>query len=278
MKNWYKETDDISYVLLYEKSKLGASAMLLRTLIESPLFDEYADEAESLAKGIVSLINEDGSFKPWFVEPDYEYDADYLLTFYSGEALTALFEYYQKTKDKKYLEIAQKSQDFYVDRYVVNIEKNYYPAYVPWHTISLFKLYEITKNTSYTDAIFLLNDKLLEIQDTKKFVGRFYDPEHPEYGTPHSASDGVFTEGLAYAFDLAKKLGDKNRVKKYKNALSLAVDNLISLQYTSKNPKYADHWRYLGAVRYRVGDPRIRIDTTQHTLDAYRKLLSINSL
>jgi hypothetical protein len=45
----------------------------------------------------------------------------------------------------------------------------------------------------------VLNDKLLDEMlvfesDILDIVGRFYNPEFPQYGTPHSASDGVYTE------------------------------------------------------------------------------------
>lgn len=278
MTNWYKEDGDVAYMLYNNKSKLGANAMALRLLLESPLYDEYRDQADKLAKGILSLVQEDGSFVPWYVEPSYDYDADYLLTFYSGEALVALVEYYEKTEGPEYLAAAMYSQDFYVDRYVDNIEQYYYPAYVPWHTISLNKLYKITGEARYAEAIFVLNDKLLELLDRTDFVGRFYKPETSYYGTPHVASDGVYTEGLAYAYEIAKRVGDSERMKQYEEALYLALQNLRSLQYTDERLARFSHeepWRLLGAFMYRVGDSRIRTDNTQHTIDAYRKILEV---
>jgi hypothetical protein len=61
--------------------------------------------------------------------------------------------------------MAVKLADYYIEKYVENIEENYYPAYVPWHTIALNKLYKINKNKKYSEAIYILNDKLLEIQN-----------------------------------------------------------------------------------------------------------------
>jgi len=49
-------------------------------------------------RGILSLIDKKGEFHPWLKEPDYEYDKDYLLTFYSGEAILSLVEYYEKNR------------------------------------------------------------------------------------------------------------------------------------------------------------------------------------
>ena len=268
---WYKENNETGYIFYDNKSKLGANAMALITLVYSPFFYDYQEEATKLANSIFSLQNTNGSFEPWYIAPDYEYDEDYLLTFYSGEAILSLVEMYNKTNDNIYLNAAVKSQDFYIDRYVVHLEDNYYPAYVPWHTQSLNKLYKITGEKKYADAIIVLNDELLKIQDTNDYpsLGRFYDPMHPEYGSPHSSSDGVYIEGLAYAYEIARLINDTKHQNKYKIGIMLGVHNLISLQYGSSDDKID------GAIRYNIDDYHIRIDTTQHTIDAFRKILDV---
>lgn len=275
---WYKENGDIGYVYYDEKSKLGANAMLLRTLVYSPFFEEYETEAVKLAEGILHLQDDEtGAFRPWYVEPWYTYDADYLLTFYSGEALLALVEYYQKTGNEAILAAAKLSADYYIDRYVTHLEEHYYPAYVPWHTIALNKLYKVTGDETYADAIFVLNDKLLEIQDTSEgLTGRFYNPETPEYGTPHTSSDAVYTEGLAYAYEVAQLVGDKEREATYLQAIELAVENLEWLQYQEEVSQFTvPKERYVGALRTRADRFGIRVDTTQHAVDAFTKLLEV---
>jgi len=276
--NWYREEEDNGFIFYNDKSKLGANAMALRALSASPFFGEYEEEAKKLSRSILSLMNDDGSFHPWFKEPSYEYDADYLLTFYSGEAIVALLEYFERAGISESLEAAKRAQEFYIDRYVVHLAENYYPAYVPWHTISLSKLYNITGDQKYADAIFVLNDKLLEILDTDEYVGRFYNPLTPQYGTPHSSSDGVYTEGLAYAYEVAQLIGDQEHVVSYKEALEIAVDNLSSLQYSNEEgSKYKDPSKVIGAIRYKAGDDRIRIDTVQHAMDAFLKIKVIQN-
>jgi len=276
MKHWYKEEQGLGYIYYNKKSKLGANAMMLRTIVYSPDYEQYEEEAEALAEGILSLMKETGELQPWFKAPDYKYNADYLLTFYSGEALVSLVEYFEKSKKQKYLEAAIKSQNFYLDRYVTHLEENYYPAYVPWHTLSLNKLWKLTRNPKYAEAIFELNDVLLETQDTGFFVGRFYNPETPQYGTPHASSDGVYTEGLIYAYEIAMLTGDTEHQQKYLSAMKIAVQNLVSLQYneqTAKGFKRPD--RAIGAFKYEVSRSGVRIDTVQHTLDAYRKIQEV---
>ena len=276
--NWYKEKDDLGYIYFDSKSKLGAIAMMLRTLVYSPYFENYSLQAQKLANTIIYLQNSDGSFEPWYIEPDYTYDKDYLLTFYSGEAILSLLDYYEKTEKNYILSSAIKSQDFYIKKYVENLTENYYPAYVPWHTQSLSKLYMITENKSYSNLIFILNDELLKLQDTKNnnTLGRFYNKSTPEYGSPHSSSDAVYTEGLSYAYEIAEMLNDENHKEKYLKAIVIGSENLINLQYNKTNSKnFKDPEKIIGAIKINIDRSDIRVDTTQHTIDAFDKIIKV---
>ncbi len=277
-QNWYLEDENGGFILYQDKSKLGASAMLLRTLVYSPRYEAYKHEAAMLAKGIKAVQEPDGSFKPWYIEPDYAYDAQYLMHFYSGEALLALLEYYEKSGDAEALATAQLAAEFYLKQYVENINDNYHPAYVPWHTMSYHRLYGLTKDERYAQAAFTLNDRLLNLLDTESYQGRFYKKELADEGqeAPHSSSDAVYLEGLLYAYELAIELKDDERAERYKTAIDLAAGRLIQLQYKVAQPGFrAPEKRYLGAIPIREGNPAIRVDTTQHALDAFEKYLKL---
>lgn len=281
LRNWYREDGELGYIYFSDKSKIGAIAMALRFLIISPDFKEYEDEAVKLANTIKYLQNEDGSLRAWYIEPDYYYDEEKLLTYYSGEAILSLVELYEKTGDEEYLNAAVRSQDYYIKEYVDDMEINYFPAYVPWHTISLYKLYMITESEKYKDAIYKLNDEIVRMQNQDgkpyiDFLGRFYDPDHPEYGVPFSGSTAVDIEGLTYAYELAELDEDYERMCEYKKSIFLGAHNLINLQFDGADMYYLSHpERVEGALRFRVDDNRIRIDTTQHTIDAFNRILEI---
>ncbi len=274
--NWYQEEAGRGYIVYEGKSKLGSNAMLLRALVESPFFDEYALQASKTAEGLLYLMREDGSFKAWLKEPGYAYDEDYLLTFYSGEALLALMEYADKTNDERIITHVQHSADFYVQRYVTEMDVHYYPAYVPWMTMALERLCISTGEQKYSDAIFAMNDKLLEMQDTTRYVGRFYNPNTPEYGTPHSSSDAVYTEGMIHAWNVARTVGDTERERTYFTAITKALGNLATLQYRESVPGYAaPQAMYLGAIRINADTRSVRIDCAQHLIDALEYLLAV---
>jgi AMMECR1 domain-containing protein len=281
IRNWYREDGELGYIYFGEKSKIGAIGMGLRFLISSPYYEEYKDIAEKLANTIQFLQNEDGSLRAWYIEPDYSYDEEDLLYYYSGEAILSLVELYEKTGNEQYLNAAIKSQDYYLKEYVDEMEENYFPAYVPWHTISLYKLYGITYDEKYVDAIFKMNDEIIKMQnqDGKPYIdylGRFYDPEHPEYGVAFSGSTAVDVEGLVYAYEAARQKNDLERMSEYKKAIFLGAHNLMNMQFKDSNMYYLSHpERVVGSIRYDVDDHRIRIDTTQHTIDAFQKIIEV---
>jgi hypothetical protein len=274
MSEWYRTTPSgLGYVEFDGASRLGANAMALRLLVASPFREEYAAQSRALADGIISLSRNSGALRAWFAEPNYDWDEMYLLTFYSGEAILALLEYSEQSGDDAYLSIAKRIQEYYMREYVDGIENTFYPAYVPWHSMSLAHLFKRFHDEQYAAAVFRLTDKLLQIQDTTSFIGRFYDPARPELGTPHAASDAVYTEGLVHAYGVARLVGDSVRVGRYQQSLHLAFQNLMRLQVNAKEgSRGGNPERATGAILSRAGSAVARIDNVQHALDAYRAL------
>lgn len=204
------------------------------------------------------------------------------MTFYSGEAILALLEYAPLSERRQYyVDRAREAQEYYLAKYVDSIADNYYPAYVPWHSMSLHRLVTaggVDDNVSdeYRHAVFRLTDTLLVLQDRGRFPGRFYNAQFPQFGAPHASSDAVYTEGLAYAYDLARQSGDDLRMHEYAEGIALAVRNLRTLQLTDYDgaAAFGQH-RVVGAVRTRVASHVIRVDAVQHMIDAYRQIVAV---
>ncbi len=281
MTHWYRESESEAYIWFRDKSKLGANAMALRTLVASPLFNQYRPQAQRLLRGIRSLQQPDGNLQAWYRAPDYHFDEARLLSFYSGEAILALVEYHLRTGDPAALQAARTSQAYFLRRYVDEIDEHYYPAYVPWHAQSLSALYKITGLPAYAEAVFVLTDKLLELQQVEAgeqpdHLGRFYNPLTPEYGSPHASSDGVYTEGLAYAYELAVLTRDAARIDRYRRALLLALHNLGNLQYRDDRLYFVRNTAAVkGAFRIHSSNNRVRVDSVQHALDAFDKVAAL---
>jgi hypothetical protein len=285
---WAKRKGDYSFIYYNGKSKLGANAMMLRTLVASPLFHEFEQEANRFVKGVLCSLNKDGSFLPFLIEPEYKYDKNYILTFYSGEAILSLLEFYERTCKLKVFDAALFACRFYINEYVTNIESNYYPAYVPWHCMALNKFFKITRDSRFARAAFVMTDKLLTMQDLQIHKGRFFSRQTPEYGSPHASSDAVYAEGLAYALEIAQMANDQQRSQSYLERLELALTHIASLQYSKERCEHLAHpQRALGGIRIRRTGPtapftekagsNIRIDCVQHALDAFNKYFEISN-
>lgn len=269
---WYV-TDNLSGCMYDDReSNLGANAMALRTLVASPFYDEYEPVVVHLTETILSLQQENGSFDPFFIVPDYQFDESHLIMFFSGEAILALFELYEKTKNESIYDAAVRSQQYYLNHYVDDILVNYNPSYVPWHTQTLYHLYNLTKNDTYATAIFIMNDKLIEMQErtNTSVIGRFYDPLNPSYGYYHSSSDALYSEGLVYAYILAKELDEVERMQSYQTAFLLGAHNLLTLQYTNKSDPLS-----FGGIRNGIDDGRIRVDNNVHAIEALNDIIYV---
>ncbi len=273
---WYREDAFGGYIFYNGKSKLGANALYLRTLLASPLYPGFRDRAERVFEGLLALQSLDGSFSPWYDEPAYAYDRERLLYFYSGEALLALVEYWEKTGNALAGEATKRAAAYYLDRYVDRMDDHYYPAYVPWHTMAYVRLYRLTGEDRYLAAIFTMNDRLLQLLDRDTFPGRFFNPATPEYGNPHAASDGIYLESLAIACGLARETEKKIRAKLYEDAIRLAVGYLHRLQIREPRADWkAVPEKYLGAIPRRTNSAWIRVDNVQHAIDGMLRVLSL---
>jgi len=272
--NWYDSDGERGYLHTPIGSSLGVNALFLRVLVESPFFEALRREADMVVENILSAQHEDGSFDAYGIESPYAYNTKRTLAYAAPEALLALLEYVEKTGNDAVFTKTKKSFDFYYQKYVSDIEQNYYSMYVPWLTMAIYQYTKMTAETQYVEGVFVLYDRLLEMQDTLFFPGRFYDRAHPEYGRQHTGADAIFTEGLGYALLLAKQGNDTKRVDRYSDALKNGLSNLLSLQYTKQSPLLSAHReQYVGAFRIRSSSFWTRIDVTAHALDAFDSAL-----
>ncbi len=268
MDTYYSEKNEIGFILFSNQSKLGAAAFALISVLES---DEYNSQKSGLTNLILLLHNQtDGSFRTFYMGERNDNQ-----NFYPGEAMLALMLLHEKTNNGEYIDAVKKSFNFYSDWH----RKNRNPAFVPWHTMALYRLHQTDPKKDYADFIFEMNDFLVGIQDKDcskpQNLGVFFDPKHEEYGPPHASSTAVYVEGLAYAYRLANELNDKGRAERYRQAIILGARSLIELQFKDDPPNRNDFGTVLGGIRTSAERDEIRIDNNQHTIMAFVQLLKI---
>ncbi len=276
ISNYYQEdpSHDFGYIFYNNQSYLGAASLAFISLSHT---DQFSEIRASLLRHILFLHNEsDGSFYTFYIPLGKEVDQQ----FYPGEAMLALMMEYEATKDPMLLQSVQQSFDYY-SNYFVGEKKR--PAFVPWHTMADYKLYQQTNNDTYADYIFEINDWLVDIMlrdecESPHELGAFYNLDFPEYGIPHSSSTSVYMEGLSYAYKLANERNDVERAQRYKQAMILGSRSLMQMQYREDEIKSRpDKNILLGGMRTSQNISEIRIDNNQHSIMALLVMLSVLS-
>ena len=256
-------------------AKLGASALASLAIIECEASAELSQQLNSLAVGIQSLVDKDLGFRTFFFPSKRDGDN---WNFYSGEALLFWAEAIRMNSPQ-----APTFKQFRVAASCCRKlhRKNRNPAFIPWHVQACVSFITATDSLESAPFVFEISDWLLSMQQwdclTRDLRGRFYNPNHPEFGPPHAASTGVYLEGLADALWLARKLGDIHRTKAYEQAINRGFHSLRQLQFRDEKDAFyiSKKNRVIGAIRTEAYDNTVRIDSSAHALLAAIKLLQM---
>jgi hypothetical protein len=275
LKTMYAEEDSLGLILEGPKVKLGAVALAALAIMESPFADEFVPVRDRLTATIDSLWCPDGAFHT-FYRPR---ERDDCQNFYPGEALLFWAHRILATGDRAWLSRFQQSFTYYRSWHLEN--RN--PAFIPWHTQAYCIVWELTRNHELADAVFAMNDWLLDVQQWESAPhpdcqGRFYDPDRP-FGPPHASSTAVYLEGLADAFVLARITGERERAERYRIAILRGLRSLAQLTFKDDVDMFyiAKRSTARGGVQTSEYDNAIRVDNVQHALTAIAKILDVFS-
>jgi len=271
----YSAEGELGLIIEKDKVKLGAVALAALALTESPFADEFATVRDRLAATVDSLWRQDGSFRT-FYRPAGRDDCQ---NFYPGEALLFWAKRIVATRDPALLARFLQSFRYYRNWHLEN--RN--PAFIPWHTQAYFIVWEMTREGELADAVFAMNDWLLGVQQWETAPhpdcqGRFYDPSRP-FGPPHASSTAVYLEGLASAVALARMIGERDRLDRYRTAILRGLRSLCQLTFKDDVDMFyvAKRDSVRGGVQTTEYDNAVRIDNVQHALTAIDMILRVLS-
>lgn len=275
LAHFYKENDRLGWIEYEGNAKLGAAALSLISLIESPAREKFQRQEAALFRLTNHLWTDSGKFYCFYL-PESRKD-DNLHNFYPGETLLSWSFLYAQNKDPEILKRSMQSFRYYKEWHLEN--RN--PAFIPWHTQAYYNLWKETKDQALVDWIFEMNDWLVDVMQTNSRVayddtiGRFYDPISGRYGVPHASSTGVYLEGLIDAFALARSLGDDKHMKKYREAILLGLRSAMQLQFQDDIDMFyvTNRDRLQGGIRTTVYDNAVRVDNVQHILMGVQKII-----
>ena len=211
-------------------ASLGVNALLLRLLLESSdsAYDASA-HAQSIAEHLIEAWDESTGF------PEYldgrPTKSDYLRRYYTGIAALALVEHFEATQNESSLQVALGAVAWLESAYPAKDSNAFHPSPTPWLVEALSELNRLRPQQKLQERIFDLADHFVALQDTALFPGRFWLPKGPNFGSPNTVRDAQATRTLLTALELAVDLDETRRVKRYRRAVALALENLRAHQY-----------------------------------------------
>ncbi|MCB9754527.1 MAG: hypothetical protein H6713_31710 [Myxococcales bacterium] len=274
LRTFYHATGKLGLIEYNKKVKLGAVALAVMSLMEHPQRARFKRIEPKLWATIEHLWREGGAFRTFF-KPAERNDVQ---NFYPGEALLAWAQRYEETKDAALLEKIMASFRHYREWH--RAQRN--PAFVPWHTQAYYKIWRRTRDAELREFVFEMSDWLIEVMQQWDGVaypdmqGRFHSPVRTDFGPPHASSTGVYMEGLIDAFEMARALGEEDRVAHYRRALLRALRSARQLTFLDARDMYYVQKRepLRGGVRTTIYDNVVRVDNVQHNLLAIFKILA----
>jgi hypothetical protein len=155
--------------------------------------------------------------------------------------------------------------------------------FVPWHTAACWEAYQRTKEQTFADFAFEMNDWLCGLQyaqldpQRQLWFGGFKSwSEGAALDASPTISAAFYAEGLADACRTARQAVDLDRYRRYAGALQLALQFTVRLQYTEADTSHFSEWyrpRLVGGFHASHQDGNLRIDYTQHAVSALVQFL-----
>ncbi len=242
---------------------LGATALLALAMSDGPLRAKYENELMGLLNGLAAMQQEDGSFRTHFPPSALTASQDY----YPGEALLALARQYEVSGDARWREVCDRAFPFYT----LYFKATQPPMFIPWQSQTWGVMARKTRQRSYADFVFEMNDILVE-RLIRRSVGplRIYEGGFDVHGTTRCGiSTAVYVEGLAEAVRVADLMGERERAARYRQAITEALRFVVQLRFRAEECYYVRSPQdVIGGVRNTPASPALRIDHCQHALAA----------
>lgn len=275
LSQFFRCEGDFGLIEFRGEVKLGSLAVGALALHHPVFEDGFWPQEESIRLTIDSLHQPDGRFVTFF-KPRSRSGME---NFYPGETLLLWSRLLEDRADPDLAERFRRSADHYLEWH--RREENRNPAFVPYHTLAYASAWRLTGSDWFREAIFEINDWLAGLQRIDHaepdVLGDFYSSDHAEYGPSHTSSTAVYLESLVKALAVARESEDLDRAGRYREAIILALRNLIQLQFADDVDAFyvARQVRVFGALRTSPWDNSLRIDNVAHALLAVSRALEV---
>lgn len=241
------------------RNKLGATALLAMALLEHPQSERYAETRGRLVNGILWLQQPSGMFVTAFPPAQQLNAQDY----FPGEALLVLAEEYDRQPSERILKAFNGAMDFYGEYF----KRRRSPAFAAWQVQAFARMATATKRDDFARFAFELADWMIAQQLTTAncrwpdLIGGIDSGDGP------TAAAGLYLESLADALNLARRMKDGDRVKRYEPAVRGLARFVLQLQIRPEEAYFARSQKdTVGGIRAAPTVARVRIDHCAHAL------------
>ncbi|MCO4769091.1 MAG: hypothetical protein KDA24_03610 [Deltaproteobacteria bacterium] len=253
-----------------KRAKLGGAGLGLLALVEMEKARPGSSDYEAmfgLARHIERMQQPDGSFLS-FYNWDGEERSTRKSTFYPGEATLALVRLHQLTGDERWLDVAERAADYYVDRRWVSLGLRIYVPPDAWGIQALEELDRARPNARRQNYAFAVADSIArhKLMDPETTPADMVGGDVSGMGSlPLAANSGSYGEALTAGARLEVRLRP-GETKHQDDALTNLTMQLRN-QFVEANDWFLPNpARARGGFRFRPNDHEIGNDVVQHNI------------
>lgn len=263
-------------------NRMGSAGLLMRAVHELPVPVEVRlKEAEGLACFVRANQKQDGLFAGMTSSVQQvasDSSQEMLMRYYEGLAFEGLAISQTHCPAQWKTDALQKAAKAYAQQ-LTQLPGVAYPHYIT----GMAETYSRTKDKACAEAVFNMADALCNAQ--KQAVpgqvgwqgGFVLNPSKTVVVPPKSGESARCVTALCDAYRVAKQAGDSARAEKYRQAASLGMQFVTSLQFTASGVEhFAENYqsRILGAFMNAPGEGIIRLQDTAECVLAVSTYLS----
>ena len=262
-----------------KRAKLGGAGLGLLAWIEMEKARPGSADYEAmfgLAKHIARMQKDDGSFES-FYNWDGKERSTRKSTFYPGEATLALVRLHQLTGDERWLDVAERAADYYVDERWVSLGLRIYVPPDAWGIQALEELDRARPNKRRERYAFSVVDSIArhKLMDPETTPPDMLGGDLSGLGSlPLAANAGSYGEALTAGarLEARRRQGETRHQDFARTNLTMQLRN----QFTEANDWFLPNpERAHGGFRFRPNDHEIGNDVVQHNISGLVGILQI---
>jgi len=262
-----------------KRAKLGGAGLGLLAYVEMEKAKPGSSDYEAmlgLARHIEHMQQDDGSFES-FYNWDGKEKTTRKSTFYPGEATLALVRLHQLTGDERWLDVAERAADYYVDKRWVSLGLRIYIPPDAWGLQALEELDRVRPNSRREKYALAVSESIArhKLMDPEVTPPDMVGGDLSGLGSlPLAANSGSYGEALTAGarLEARRRPGETRHQEHAQTNLTMQLRN----QFTEANDWFLPNpTRAHGGFRFKPNNHEIGNDVVQHNISGLMGILQL---